>query len=113
MPTENDEILQHAFSDLQSLKSAFMSFVIKSGIFIPTNNDYQLGDFVKAVITLPETKHDYTFTGEVIWISPKSSHNHPGIGITCSGEEGHAFKKATMELLSDLKENERESSDTM
>ncbi len=113
MPTENDVTLQHAFSDLQSLKRAFMPFVVNGGIFIPTQNSYQLGDFVKAIITLPETNHDYTFTGEVIWISPKSSNNHSGIGITCSGEEGHAFKKATMEMLSDLKGSERDSSDTM
>lgn len=113
MTTENELTLQHTFPDLPSLKRAFMPFVVNGGIFIPTQNDYQLGNFIKATITLPESKHDYTFTGEVIWISPKSSHNHPGIGITCDGDEGRAFKMATMEMLSELKGDEREASDTM
>lgn len=113
MTTENELTLQHAFPDLQSLKRAFMPFVMGGGIFIPTQNDYHLGDFIKTTITFPESKHDYTFTGEVIWISSKSLHNHAGVGITCNDDEGQAFKKATIEALRELKGDEKELSDTM
>lgn len=112
MSTE-EKTIQHTFSDLLSLKRAFMPFVVEGGIFIPTQNDYQLGELIKATITLPESKHDYTFTGEIIWISPKSFQNHTGIGITCNGDEGHAFEKAVIEALSELKGDDKELSDTM
>ena len=111
MSTEEKSI-QHIFPDLLSLKRAFMPFVVEGAIFIPTQNDYQLGDFIKATVTLPESKHDYQFTGEVVWIAPKSN-NHPGVGVTCNDDEGHAFKKATIEALSDLKWSDKELSDTM
>lgn len=112
MTTENELTLQHTFPDLPSLKRAFMPFVVEGGIFIPTQNNYQLGDFIQATITLPESKHDYIFTGEVIWISSKSN-SHTGVGITCNGDEGRALRKAITEMLSELKGDDRELSDTM
>lgn len=113
MSTE-EKTIQHTFPDLLSLKRAFMPFVIEGAIFIPTQNDYQLGDFIKTTVTLPESKQEYTFTGEIIWISPKSFHNHAaGIGIICNGDEGRAFKKATIEAVSELKGDSKELSDTM
>lgn len=112
MTIDNETILHHTFSDFLTLKRAFMPFVVGGAIFIPTQEKYQLGDFIKVMITLPESKHDYTFTGEIIWVSPQSN-NHSGIGITCNEEEGRAFKNAVTEALKELKGDERDLSDTM
>lgn len=111
MSTE-EKTLQYTFSDLISLKRAFMPFVVEGGIFIPTQNVYQLGDLIKVTLTLPESKYDYAFTGEVIWITPKTN-NHPGVGITCNGDEGRAFKQAVKEAISEFKGDDKELSDTM
>ena len=112
MTTDNEHILRYAFPDLQSLKSAYMSFVIEGGIFIASKEDYQLGDFLKVSLTLPESNHEYSFSGDVIWISPKT-HTHPGVGITCSGDEGEAFKKAILALIGDIKTDEKGPFETM
>jgi type IV pilus assembly protein PilZ len=100
--------LSYRFESLSALKNAFMPFVRDCGIFIPTNDVFHLSDMVKVTITLPEDKQTYTFSGEIIWITPKSihsSHRHPGIGVQCSGDEGEACKKAVQTLLIDVKED--------
>lgn len=112
MTTTTEPTLHHIFTDLPSLKRAYMPFVIEGAIFIPTEKNFQLNDSVTASITLPENNQEYTFTGEIIWVSPIASH-HPGIGITCSGDEGQAFRKAVADLIGEVKGGEREGFDTM
>ena len=111
---DDEQQITHRFTDITALNNAFMSFVRDGGIFIPTETDFHLGDFVFATITLPEKEQTFVFTGEVIWVTPKSIHSNihlPGIGIQCTGDEGSAFLKTVQSLLADVKEEI--NSDTM
>lgn len=111
---DDEQQITYRFADITALNNAFMSFVRDGGIFIPTENDFHLGDFVFATLTLPEKEQMYVFTGEVIWITPKGTQGNihlPGIGIQCTGDEGSAFLKAVQSLLADVKEEG--NSDTM
>lgn len=107
MSTEEKKIT-HRFENSNALKNAFMPFVRDSGIFIPTEEVFHLGDVVNVSVTLPEGEQTFTFSGEVIWITPKSIHetNHdPGIGVQCNSDEGEAFQKAVLQLLAGIKED--------
>lgn len=111
-----DEVqLSYQFTDLQQLENAIMPFVHDGGVFIPTENHFHLSDAVRVTLTLPKTNHTFSFSGEVIWITPKSDAHTMGIGVQCNSDEGEAFRKAARELLQDLKEHEDDvsHSDTM
>lgn len=104
--------LTYQFPDLIALKRAYMPFVRDGGIFIPTDKLFQLGGLVKVTVTLPEeNKQIFTFVGEVIWITPKSSSNlqHAGIGVQCNEDEGVAFRKAVQQLIAGVKETSGQS----
>lgn len=106
-----DEVqLSHQFTDLHQLENAMMPFVHDGGVFIPTDTLFHLGDYVRVTLTLPETNHTFSFSGEVIWITPKSSTHTAGIGVQCNSDEGEAFRKAARELLQDIKGNEDDTS---
>jgi type IV pilus assembly protein PilZ len=106
--------LTHRFETLKALNNAYMSFVRDGGIFIPTQEIHHLGDNITLTLTLPENNQTFAFTGEVIWVAPKLStnNNHAGIGVQCNEDEGEAFRKASLELLSDFKD-ENAISDTL
>ena len=85
-----------------------MSFVYNGGIFIPTELSFHLGDFTTVSVTLPEQEQTFVFSGEIIWITPKSIHDNfhrPGVGVQCGGDEGAALTKAIRSLLADFKED--------
>lgn len=107
--------ITHQYPTMQALKNAFMPYVQDGGIFIPTEQVFHLGEFVKVSLTLPETDHTFSFSGEVIWVTPKTTQHNAGIGIQCGTAEGDAFQKEARELLSTFKENESDTnrSDTM
>ncbi|EKD76956.1 MAG: hypothetical protein ACD_42C00522G0004 [uncultured bacterium] len=108
----NTKIINHQFTSIGALKHSFMIFVHDSGIFIPTHEIFHLSDLVTVSITLPENAHHFTFTGEIMWITP-NSNPHSGIGVQCNGDEGQAFRLAAQALLKDFKDNGDEQSDTM
>ena len=100
--------LEYRFKEITALKNAYMSFVRDGGIFIPTETLFHLGDAVHVILTLPENDQTFSFSGEVIWITPKSIHNsshHTGIGIQCNSDEGEAFQKAVQQLLVGIKDD--------
>lgn len=107
MPAEEKKELTHHFATLAALKEAFMPFVQDSGIFIPTEAIFHLGNKIKVTVTLPENKQTFVLEGEVIWITPKSIHqnnHHAGVGIQCNTDEGEAFRNAVQKLLGGMKE---------
>src|SRR3990167_3613833 len=70
---DEEQQITHHFTNIQALNNAYMPFVRDGGIFIPTENEFHLGNLVSATITLPENQQTFVFTGEVIWITPKST----------------------------------------
>ena len=77
------ESLSKTFKDKDDVHLAYMPFVEYGGMFIETEDSYSLGDTVNASITLPDNPDPVSFSGVVIWITPKvsSSHDKPGVGI--------------------------------
>lgn len=104
MPSSDQTITYH-FPSVLSLKKAYMDFVREGGIFVPTEAAFHLGDLVTVVLTLPEDEQTYTFTSDVIWITPKHTSgngDHAGIGLQCSESQGDAFQKSVIALISEI-----------
>lgn len=111
MSTDNPRELTYQFPNLAALKNAFMPFVSDGGIFIPTEEQFHLGEAVKLTVTLPGNDKVFSFYGEIIWITPKSAHGggNPGIGIHSGNSEGEAFQKAAQALLSGMPDDNVQS----
>ncbi len=75
--------------DVPTLLSAYMPFLDRGGIFVPTKTLYSLGQPVVLLLTLPGVSERLSVTGQVIWISPEgvSGRRLPGIGVHFSQQD--------------------------
>lgn len=78
--------LAYVMKDPLELNLAYIPFVTRGGLFIPTNESFSLGDDVVVNLQLPGQKDPLLIEGKVIWITPKNALHHvpPGIGIQFS-----------------------------
>lgn len=69
--------------DKAAIYAAFMPFVQRGGLFIPTNETFSLDDDVFLVVRLMDATEKYHAPGKVIWISPKGAQGgrRAGIGV--------------------------------
>jgi len=76
--------------DIPTLLSAYMPFLDRGGIFVPTQTPYELGQQVFLLLTLPEDESErLSITGQVVWVSPEgvSGRRMPGIGLHFSQQD--------------------------
>ncbi|RUR42618.1 PilZ domain-containing protein [Vreelandella populi] len=79
--------VQKAFAlnvpDIATLQAAYMPFLERGGIFVPTVTPHALGSQVHLLLTLPGEQQSIEVTGEVAWISPEGAADQrtPGIGV--------------------------------
>ena len=71
------------------------------GIFIPSDREYQLGDDVYVLITLPDDHQRYPVAGKVAWITPAraSGNRTQGIGISFPKDEKSTQLKLRIEEI--------------
>jgi type IV pilus assembly protein PilZ len=95
-------VIQLAIKEKSALYAAYIPIFTEGGMFIPTNRDYQLGDAVYVLISLPEDPQRYPVAGKVAWVTPaKAAGNRTqGVGIRFPRDEkSHALKLKIEELL--------------
>ena len=99
-------ILSLTIKDKISLFSAYMPYIRNGGIFIPTNNIYELGEDVFMLITLFDSKDKMPVAGKVVWRTPKGAQlsRIQGIGVQFStldkGETRSRIEKQLIGMLS-------------
>lgn len=69
--------------DTHCLYLAYMPFLTAGGLFVPTNDCYELGDEVFLRLQLPGTEKPVAVTGRVVWITPARAQGEwqQGIGL--------------------------------
>ncbi|MCA8865084.1 PilZ domain-containing protein [Vreelandella sp. F11] len=69
--------------DVPTLLSAYMPFLERGGMFVPTQTPYALGQQVFLLLTLPGESERLSISGQVVWVSPEgvSGRRMPGIGL--------------------------------
>ena len=68
-------VIQLVFREKGALYAAYMPIFSDGGLFVPTTRDYQLGDDIYLLLTLPGDPQRYPVAGKVGWITPP---NAPG-----------------------------------
>ncbi|NDL69680.1 PilZ domain-containing protein [Vreelandella alkaliphila] len=86
--------------DIPTLLSAYMPFLDRGGIFVPTKAAYKLGQQVYLLLALPGESERLSITGHVVWVSPEgvSGRRVPGIGVHFS-QQNHAVRDRIETLL--------------
>lgn len=82
-------VLSLNINSKSALYAAYMPFLGRGGLFVPTTRDYQLGDEVFMLLTLLDDPTRLPIAGTVVWVTPAGAQgNKPqGIGVQFSGDE--------------------------
>lgn len=77
-------IIQNQFE----LNLSYMPFIIHGGIFVPTNQEYKLGEKIILNLGLPNHSDIIQIECRVVWITPKNSMHYiyQGVGLQFMGE---------------------------
>jgi len=70
-----------------------MPFITGGGIFVPTSENFFLGDLVVLKLLLPGKKEHQNIEGKIVWITPKNAlyEIYPGVGIQFLGDKAKSI----------------------
>ena len=99
--TPRPSVMQLAIKEKAALYAAYIPFFAEGGIFVPTPRDYQLGDDVYVLLTLPEESQRYPVAGRVAWVTPPraAGNRTQGIGIQFPKDEKSKLLKLKIEEI--------------
>lgn len=94
-------IVQLAIKEKAALYAAYIPLFKEGGIFIPTPREYNLGDDVYVLLTLPDDIQRYPVAGKVAWVTPAkaSGGRTQGIGIRFPTDEKSRVLKLKIEEI--------------
>jgi len=102
-------ILSLTIQDKNSLYAAYMPYLKNGGLFIPTTNQYALGDEVFILLSLMDDNEKIPVVGRVVWITPKGAQGNrsAGIGLQFSDKDGGMARAKIETHLAGSLESER------
>ena len=94
-------VIQLAIKEKAALYAAYIPLFSEGGIFIPTSREYQLGDDVYVLLSLPEDPQRYPVAGKVAWVTPAkaSSNRTQGVGVLFPNDDKSRALKLKIEQL--------------
>ena len=99
--TPRPSVVQLAIKEKGALYAAYIPLFTEGGMFIPTTRDYQLGEDIYVLLTLPEDTQRYPIAGRVAWVTPAraAGNRTQGVGIQFPKDEKSRQLKAKIEEL--------------
>src|SRR4051812_28021154 len=95
-------VIQLAIKEKAALYAAYIPLFAEGGMFIPTTREYQLGDDVYVLLSLPEDPQRYPIAGRVAWVTPgrAAGNRTQGVGIQFpKDEKARQLKNKIEDLL--------------
>jgi type IV pilus assembly protein PilZ len=94
-------VIQLAIKEKSALYAAYIPIFTTGGLFIPTARDYQLGDSVYVLVSLPDDPHRYPIAGKVAWVTPARavSSRTQGVGVIFPDDDKSKELKFKIEEL--------------
>lgn len=94
-------VLQLAIKEKGALYAAYIPLFKEGGIFVPTTKEYQLGDDVYVLLTLPQDAQRYPIAGKVAWVTPARAGGTraQGIGVRFPKDAKSQELKARIEQM--------------
>ncbi|MEM7255987.1 MAG: PilZ domain-containing protein [Pseudomonadota bacterium] len=107
MTTDRKAIVSLTITDRGALQAAFMSFVEGGGVFVPTTQQYNLGDSVFLLFGLMDDTERWPVPAEVCWITSAGGNSVPGVGLKFVGEKASNVRRAIEDHLGGLINSDR------
>ena len=95
-------VIQLVFREKGALYAAYVSVFNEGGLFVPSTRDYQLGDDIYLLLSLPGDPQRYPVAGKVGWITPAntSGGRTQGVGVRFpSDDKTRQLKMKIEEIL--------------
>ncbi len=94
-------VIQLVFREKGALYAAYMPIFAEGGLFVPTTRDYQLGDDVYLLLTLPGDAQRYPVAGKVGWLTPPNAPGGrtQGVGVRFPVDEKTRLLKIKIEEI--------------
>jgi type IV pilus assembly protein PilZ len=94
-------VIQLAIKEKAALYAAYIPIFADGGLFIPTTKEYQLGDDVYVLVTLPNDPNRYPISGKVGWITPTRAYGNraQGVGVKFPKDEKSRQLKLSIEEI--------------
>ncbi len=107
MTTDRKAIVSLTITDRGALQAAYMSFVDSGGVFVPTTQNYSLGDTVFLLFGLMDDPERWPISGRVVWVNAAGGNSLAGIGVQFTGEKADNVRRAIEDHLGGLLNSER------
>ncbi len=93
-------VLSVSINDLRTLRAAFMPFLRNAGLFVPTHNEYGMGDEVFLVVKLLG-EEQYALAATIVWMTPAGAQSSrtKGVGVQFKGPDGAKLNDRIKELV--------------
>lgn len=94
-------VIQLAIKEKSALYAAYIPLFAQGGIFIPTSREYELGDDIYVLLSLPDDNQRYPVAGKVAWVTPQKAANNrtQGVGIMFPNDEKSRLLKFKIEEI--------------
>ena len=99
--TPRPSVIQLAIKEKAALYTAYIPLFADGGVFIPTSRDYQLGDDVYVLLSLPDDPQRYPIAGKVAWVTPAraAANRTQGVGVRFPADEKSRVLKIKIEQI--------------
>ncbi|MEO8654573.1 MAG: PilZ domain-containing protein [Ramlibacter sp.] len=99
--TARPSVIQLAIKEKAALYTAYIPLFADGGVFIPTARDYQLGDDVYVLLSLPDDPQRYPIAGKVAWVTPPraAANRTQGVGVRFPADEKSRVLKIKIEQI--------------
>lgn len=99
--TPRPSVIQLAIKEKAALYAAYIPLFADGGVFIPTTRDYQLGDDVYVLLSLPDEPQRYPVAGKVAWVTPAraAANRTQGVGIRFPSDDKSKILKMKIEEI--------------
>jgi type IV pilus assembly protein PilZ len=100
-PTARPSVIQLAIKEKAALYAAYIPLFAEGGIFVPTTREYQLGDDVYVLLSLPDDPQRYPIAGKVAWVTPPraAANRTQGVGIRFPADDKSRVLKVRIEEI--------------
>lgn len=100
-PTARPSVLSLNINSKSALYAAYMPYLKRGGIFVPTAKPYSIGDEVFMLLSLMDEPTKLPIAGTVVWVTPPGAQNNKtqGIGVQFSDDESGQTAKRRIETL--------------
>ncbi len=99
--TARPSVIQLVFREKGALYAAYIPAFTEGGLFVPTTRDYNLGDDIYLLLSLPEDPQRYPVAGKIAWITPAnaSGGRTQGVGVRFPADDKTRLLRVKIEQI--------------